>query len=93
MCVSTSPYWLHKSKGPQLSTPRETAELLQYLQPYLSIEEGRDVAGRILGTPLEELKEAGLDRPLAIIQPAPSQQEATPQQQQHAGKQGALKEK
>ncbi|MEM7403590.1 MAG: hypothetical protein AAF310_06290 [Myxococcota bacterium] len=25
---------------------------MQYLQPYLSIEEGHDVAGRILGTPL-----------------------------------------
>ena len=61
-------YWLHKSKGPQLSTPRETAELLQHLQPYLSIEEGRDVAGRILGTPLEELQEPGLDKPLGVVQ-------------------------
>ncbi|MEM7402607.1 MAG: hypothetical protein AAF310_01115 [Myxococcota bacterium] len=51
--------------------------MLHYLQPYLPIEEGRDVTDRILGMPLEKLQQAGLDRSLGVCSPAPSQQEAT----------------
>lgn len=65
-------HWMHKSKGPQLTTPRETAELLRHTRDYLSIEEGRDIAGKVFGTQLEEIEGPGMDQPLGV----PRQREA-----------------
>lgn len=62
-------YWEHKTKGPQLSTPKETAEILDRLKPYLTGDEGRTIAAQILGKDLEELGE-DVDwskRPMALI--------------------------
>ena len=60
-------HWMHKSKGPQLTTPRETAELLRHARDYLSIEEGRDIVGKVFGTQLEEIERPGMDQPLGMV--------------------------
>ena len=75
-------HWLHKSKGPQLTTPRETAELLQHTREYLSIEEGRDIVSKVFGNQLEEIERPGMDQPLGL-----------PPQQQQADKNPALDKK
>ena len=59
-------YWLYKSKGPQLTTPRETAELLQHSRDYLSIQEGRTLVGKVFGREFPKLQGKGLDTPLGV---------------------------
>lgn len=62
-------YWEHKTKGPQLSTPKEKADILKSLEPYITGKEGRLISGEILNKELEELPEGSTwqDKPLRLV--------------------------
>lgn len=50
-------YWEHKSKGPQLSTPQDKAELADNFKGSMTIKELRLVAGQVFNKELEELED------------------------------------
>lgn len=60
-------YWEHKSLGPQLSTPKDMADILKAVGPYITGAEGREISGKIYGKQFEELDEDWTKKPAPIV--------------------------
>ncbi len=60
-------YWEHKSKGPQLASPKAIAEILTLVKPFLTGEEGREICKTIFGKEFTALKADWLQKPMELV--------------------------
>jgi len=60
-------FWEHRTKGPQLSSPKAMADILDKMKPYLTGIEGREIAKLIFGREFKDLKDEWVQKPLTLV--------------------------
>ncbi|MCZ6692957.1 MAG: hypothetical protein O6939_03530, partial [Bacteroidetes bacterium] len=60
-------YWEHKSKGPQLSTPEDLANLAEKMKGGLTLKEFRVIAGKVFNIDFKEIDTIWTNLPLPVL--------------------------